>query len=177
MTNILPKLESKKVNGEKFSHKEENASTDESSNPVSRPRREISEDTFLKIKQKANDAMKNSMEFASNTTQKIDKNIKEGIQKTKESMIFQKVQTKTSQLKSIDQKDKNKYKRKIIRGLVKIRNSIFELFEKFVGRIRIGTQYGKSSIELLSELAKLKELGIITEKEFEDKKKEILTRI
>jgi hypothetical protein len=77
----------------------------------------------------------------------------------------------------MDQKEKNRYKRKIIRILVKIRDVIFELFEKFVGRIRIGTQYGKSRIDLLSELAKLKELGILTEKELEAKKEEILDRI
>lgn len=77
----------------------------------------------------------------------------------------------------MDQKEKNKIKRRIIQSLIKIRDVIFELFEKFVGRIRVGTQYGKSSIDLLSELAKLKELGIITEKEFETKKKEILKRV
>jgi hypothetical protein len=77
----------------------------------------------------------------------------------------------------MDQSEKNRHKQKIIRGMIKIRDIIFELFEKFVGRIRVGTQYGKSSIDLLSELAKLKELGIITEKEFEAKKKEILDRI
>jgi hypothetical protein len=77
----------------------------------------------------------------------------------------------------MDQREKNRHKRKIIRTLIKIRDIIFGLFEKFVGRIRVGTQYGKSSIDLLSELAKLKELGIITEKEFEAKKKEVLDRI
>ena len=135
------------------------------------------EDSFLKIKQKANETMKSSFDFAVNTSQKIDKNIKDGIQKARESSIVQEVQSKTTQIRSMDQKDKNKYKRKTIRILVKIRDTIFELFEKFVGRIRVGTQYGKSSIDLLSDLAKLKELGIITEKEFEAKKKEILDRI
>ena len=90
---------------------------------------------------------------------------------------MQKVQDKTDHLRTMDQKEKNRYKRKTIHVLVKIRDTIFELFEKFVGRIRVGTQYGKSSIDLLSDLAKLKELGIITEKEFEAKKKEILDRI
>lgn len=135
------------------------------------------ENHFLKIKQKTNDALKNSLDFAKNTSQKIDKNIKDGIQKTKESSLFQNVQEKSNRLITMDQKEKNRYKRKTIQILVKIRDVIFELFEKFVGRIRIGTQYGKSSIDLLSELAKLKELGILTEKEFEAKKKEILDRI
>ncbi len=49
--------------------------------------------------------------------------------------------------------------------------------EKIVGRIRIGTQYGKTSLDVLEELAKMKELGIITEDEYLNKKKEILDRI
>jgi len=167
-------LEPKK---EKLSGKEKDLRSKESPKGVFMEENKIGEDSILKIKQKANEKMKSSFDFAVNTSQRIDRNIRDGIQKTKESSIFQGVQAKAFRLKSIDQKDKNKYKRKLVRGLVKIRNSIFELFEKFVGRIRIGTQYGKSSIELLSELAKLKELGIITEKEFDDKKKEILGRI
>lgn len=135
------------------------------------------EDSFQKIKQKTDEAIKESFEFTTKASQKIDKSIKDGFQKTKESSIFQGFQEKTNQLRTMDQKEKNRYKRKIIQSLVKIRDVIFGLFEKFVGRIRLGTQYGKSSIELLSELAKLKELGIITEKEFEIKKKEILARI
>ena len=138
---------------------------------------ETKEDSFNKIKQKTDEAIKDSFDFAINASQKIDKNIKDGIQKTKESSFYQEVQEKTNQLRTMDEKEKNRYKRKIIRNLTKIRDVFFELFEKFVGRIRVGTQYGKSSIDLLSELAKLKELGIITEKEFDAKKKEILDRI
>ena len=138
---------------------------------------ETKEDSFNKIKQKTDEAIKDSFDFAINASQKIDKNIKDGIQKTKESSLYQEVQEKTNQLRTMDEKEKNRYKRKIIRNLTKIRDVFFELFEKFVGRIRVGTQYGKSSIDLLSELAKLKELGIITEKEFDAKKKEILDRI
>ena len=135
------------------------------------------EDSFQKIKQKTDEAINDSLDFAINASQKIDKNIKEGIQKTMESSIYQDVQEKTNHLRTMDEKEKNRFKRKIIRILGKIRDEFFELFEKFVGRIRVGTQYGKSSIDLLSELAKLKELGIITEKEFDEKKKEILDRI
>lgn len=133
--------------------------------------------SFLDIKQKTNETMKNSIDLAVSTSQKFDKNIKDGIQKVKNSSIVQEAQAKSHHLRSMDDKEKSKYKRKIIRVLVKIREIIFGLFEKFVGRIRIGTQYGKSSLDLLSDLAKLKELGIITEKEFENKKKEILDRI
>ncbi|MDH3277119.1 MAG: SHOCT domain-containing protein [Nitrosopumilus sp.] len=136
-----------------------------------------SKNSFLNIKQKANDVLKSSIDLAVTTSQKIDKNIKMGIDKAKDSSIVQEAQIKSNKIRSMDAKDKTKYKRKVIQGFVTIREIIFGLFEKFVGRIRIGTQYGKSSLELLSELAKLKELGIITEKEFENKKKEILDRI
>jgi len=139
--------------------------------------KETETDSFAQIKQKADEAIKDSLEFAVKASEKIDKNIREGIQKTKDSSIYQDVQNRTNQIRQMDQREKNRHKRKIIRTLIKIRDIVFGLFEKFVGRIRVGTQYGKSSIDLLSELAKLKELGIITEKEFEAKKKEILDRI
>ena len=148
-----------------------------SSNQISEKIREHKEDSFQKIKQKTDEAIKDSFDFAINASQKIDKNIKDSIQKTRESSLYQEVQEKANQLRTMDEKEKNRHKRKIIRSLGKIRDVFFELFEKFVGRIRVGTQYGKSSIDLLSELAKLKELGIITEKEFDAKKKEILDRI
>jgi sucrose-6-phosphate hydrolase SacC (GH32 family) len=135
------------------------------------------EDSFLKIKQKANETIQSSFDFAADASQKIDKNIKEGIQKAKEISVVQEVQAKADHLRTMDQKEKNRYKRKAVRVFVKVRDIIFGLFEKFVGKMRIGTQYGKSSLDLLSDLAKLKELGIITEKEFEAKKKEILDRI
>ena len=59
----------------------------------------------------------------------------------------------------------------------KITNGFFYFFESIVGRVKIGSQYGTSSIEVLEKLAKLKELGIITEEEFTKKKKKILDRI
>lgn len=160
-----------------------NLSVNKEKNISKQPSKKVSKENetreyhLLKIKQKANEKIKNSFDFAVDTSQKIDKNIKESIQKAKESSVVQEVQDKADHLRTMDQKEKNKYKRKIILGFVKVRDVVFGLFEKFVGKIRIGTQYGKSSLDLLSDLAKLKELGIITEKEFEAKKKEILDRI
>lgn len=168
----------------KSKNKTEKESSPEIKNPsnatpkkVEHDELKLPEESFHQIKEKTDEVLKNSYEYAVNISQKLDKNIKEGIQKTKESSIVQDLQAKAEQLRTMDEKEKNKHKRRIVRVLVKIRDTIFELFEKLVGRIRIGTQYGKSSIDLLSDLAKLKELGIITEKEFEAKKKEILGRI
>ena len=169
-------MESKKEPRKDLSVNEEENISKHTSKKVSKENG-TREDSLLKIKQKANERIKSSFDFAVDTSQKIDKNIKESFQKAKESSVVQEVQTKADHLRTMDQKEKNRYKRKIIRGFVKVRDIIFGLFEKFVGKIRIGTQYGKSSLDLLSDLAKLKELGIITDKEFDAKKKEILDRI
>lgn len=59
----------------------------------------------------------------------------------------------------------------------KIKEGFFYFFEAFVGRIKLGSQYGIPSLELLERLAKLKELGILSEKEFQSKKTDILNRI
>lgn len=169
-------MESKKETREDLSVNEEENISKHTSKKTTKVN-DTREDSLLKIRQKANDRIKSSFDFAADASQKIDKNIKEGIQKVKENSVVQEVQAKADHLRTMDQKEKNRYKRKVVRGFVKVRDIIFGLFEKFVGKIRIGTQYGKSSLDLLSDLAKLKELGIITEKEFEAKKKEILDRI
>jgi hypothetical protein len=169
-------LQSKKETNKNLSVNEEENISKQPSKKIPREKN-TKEGSILKIKQKANETIKSSFDFALDTSQKIDKNIQEGIQKVKASSVIQEVRVKTDHLRNMDQKEKNKYKRKIIGGLVKVRDIIFGLFERFIGKIRIGTQYGKSSLDLLSDLAKLKELGIITEKEFEAKKKEILDRI
>ena len=72
---------------------------------------------------------------------------------------------------------KSMLKKKSPKFYKKITNAFFSFFELIVGRIKLGTQYGATSLEILEKLAKLKELGIITEKEFNEKKKKILDRI
>ena len=72
---------------------------------------------------------------------------------------------------------KNMLKKKSPKFYKKITNAFFYFFELIVGRIKLGTQYGTPSLEILEKLAKLKELGIITDKEFNEKKKKILDRI
>jgi hypothetical protein len=77
--------------------------------------------------------------------------------------------------KSIEQERKlKKYSPKFYR---KFANGFFNFFEILVGKIKLGTQYGNSSLELLEKLARLKELGIITDEEFIKKKKKILDRV
>jgi len=81
-----------------------------------------------------------------------------------------KIREKGLEQKSMLKKKSPKFYKKII-------NAFFYFFELIVGRIKLGTQYGTSSLEILEKLAKLKELGIITDKEFNEKKKKILDRI
>jgi hypothetical protein len=86
---------------------------------------------------------------------------------------------KTNSLKIIekDLEQKKMIKKKGPKFYKKIVDGFFYFFELIVGRIKLGTQYGTSSLEILEKLAKLKKSGIITEKEFNDKKKKILDRI
>ena len=81
-----------------------------------------------------------------------------------------KIREKGLEQKSMLTKKSPKFYKKII-------NAFFYFFELIVGRIKLGTQYGTSSLEILEKLAKLKELEIITDKEFNKKKKKILDRI
>lgn len=68
-------------------------------------------------------------------------------------------------------------KKKSPKSYKKISNAFFNFFEKFVGKIKIGTQYGLENLEILERLAKLKELGILTDEEFLKQKKKILDRM
>lgn len=81
-----------------------------------------------------------------------------------------KIREKGLEQKSMLKKNSPKFYKKIV-------NAFFHFFELIVGRIKLGTQYGAQSLEILEKLAKLKELGIITDKEFNEKKKKILDRI
>jgi hypothetical protein len=93
---------------------------------------------------------------------------KEYLKKLKVNSL--KIMEKGLEQKSMLKKNSPKIHKKIINGF-------FYFFELLVGRIKLGTQYGTSSLEILEKLAKLKELGIITDKEFNEKKKKILDRI
>ncbi|MGY5151796.1 MAG: SHOCT domain-containing protein [Candidatus Nitrosopumilus sp. bin_6a] len=95
--------------------------------------------------------------------------------KSKEYLKTIKINSLKIRDKGLEQK--NMLKKNSPKFYKKISRAFFLFFESFVGRIKIGTQYGSTSLEVLEKLAKLKELGIITDKEFNDKKKKILDRI
>ena len=95
--------------------------------------------------------------------------------KSQEYLKTLKINSSKLREKSLEQK--SMIKKNSPKFYKKITNAFFLFFELLVGKIKLGTQYGSSSLEILEKLAKLKELGIITEKEFNDKKKKILDRI
>jgi len=95
--------------------------------------------------------------------------------KSQEYLKTLKIKSLKIREKSLEQK--SMLKKKSPKFYKKITNAFFYFFELLVGRIKLGTQYGASSLEILEKLAKLKELGIITDKEFNEKKKKILDRI
>ncbi|MDH3793770.1 MAG: SHOCT domain-containing protein [Nitrosopumilus sp.] len=137
-------------------------------------RTKSSKDNILeKIMNKTSELANNGMELGRMTTSKIDEATKIGIGKAKSNSTIQDIVKKTSEVAKINT---SKGKENPTR-LKKIQETSLGVFEKFIGTIRKGTQYGKTSIEMLGDLAKMKELGIISEEEFESKKKQILDRI
>ena len=95
----------------------------------------------------------------------------------KSQEYFKTLKINSSKLREKSLEQKSMIKKNSPKFYKKITNAFFLFFELLVGKIKLGTQYGSSSLEILEKLAKLKELGIITEKEFNDKKKKILDRI
>ena len=95
--------------------------------------------------------------------------------KSKEYLKTIKINSLKIRDKGLEQK--NMLKKNSPKLYKKFSHAFFIFFELLVGRIKLGTQYGSASLEILEKLAKLKELGIITDKEFNDKKKKILDRI
>lgn len=130
-------------------------------------------DVLEKIMNKTSELADTSIELGKIATSKIDEAAKKGISKAKSHSTIQDIANKTSETAKIsaDKGKENSAK------LKKIQEKSLGVFEQFIGTIRKGTQYGKTSIEMLGDLAKMKELGIISEEEFESKKKQILSRI
>lgn len=138
---------------------------------------EKNDNPYLKIKQRASDSTKTSLNAALSASKNLNDNLRSNFEKAKESPSYKEIQDKLSNLEKTLKTTQSGIRKNSPKVFSKIKGGFLGGFEQIVGRVRIGTQYGKSSIDLLSDLAKLKELGIITEEEFNLKKKEILDRI
>ena len=134
---------------------------------------------------------KNSLDIKKNYERTIEQGKqfgKESLEKIKDTAVigteYIKSQPQWKSLKTNSVKIKEKsvesaisIKKNSPKFYKKISSGFFYFFESIVGRIKLGTQYGTSSLEILEKLAKLKELGILTDEEFTKKKKKILDRI
>lgn len=135
------------------------------------------EDPFPKFKQKTTESTKTSLNSAITTSKNINQNIRSNIERAKESISYKDIHDKLCRLEKTVKTTQTDIRKNSPRFFIQLKNGFLAAFEQIVGRIRIGTQYGTSSMNLLSDLAKLKELGILTEDEFNLKKKELLDRI
>lgn len=108
---------------------------------------------------------------------KIEKTTKTGTEFIKSQQYWESLKDGSLKIKEKGIEQEKKLKKQSPKFYRKIVNGFFNFFEILVGKIKLGTQYGNSSLELLEKLARLKELGIITEEEFAKKKKKILDRI
>ncbi|MBS3921954.1 MAG: SHOCT domain-containing protein [Nitrosarchaeum sp.] len=139
----------------------------------------------------SDDQVKNSLDIKKNYERRVEQSKqfgKESIEKIKDTAssgteyIKSHPQWKSLKNNSVKIKEKGidsaiSIKKNSPKFYKKISNGFFYFFESIVGRIKLGTQYGTSSLEILEKLAKLKELGILTDEEFAKKKKKILDRI
>jgi len=108
---------------------------------------------------------------------RIEDTTKTGTEFIKSNHYLESLTNSSSKIKEKTQESKSRLKKQSPKLYKKISNGFFYFFEAIVGRIKIGLQYGSPSLDTLERLAKLKELGILTDEEFANKKKKILDRI
>ena len=142
-----------------------------------KPKTKEKEDLVNAFKEGADKVIKAGREFTKTASEKIDQSTKSGIEKAKASTSLNKLKIKTEEAAKTGLEKSKEIQEKSPSILKRLGQKSLSGFEKFVGTIKRGTQYGKTSIEMLEQFAKMKELGIITQEEYEAKKKEILDRI
>jgi len=133
----------------------------------------ILEDTTKKYDQTVTHGKK----IIKDTLEKIEDTTKDGVNFIKLQPYWESLKDSSLKIKEKSIEQEKRLKKQSPKFYRKIINGFFNFFEIIVGRIKLGTQYGTSSLELLEKLARLKELGILTDEEFAKKKKKILDRI
>ncbi|HET6517995.1 MAG TPA: SHOCT domain-containing protein [Nitrosopumilaceae archaeon] len=118
-----------------------------------------------------------SEENLNKTVSTIERSAQSGADMIKTNPHLQSLKKESLKIKKKGIKKGKLLKKQSPKIFEKIRQGFFYFFEAIAGRIKIGSQYGTPSLDLLERLAKLKELGILTEKEFQEKKTDILKRI
>ena len=142
-----------------------------------KPKTKGKDDFVEAFKKGTESVIKTGINLTKIASEKIDESTKIVIEKTKESPTLNKLKIKTEQVTKTGIEKSKEIQKKGPNFLIRLAQKLLSGFEKFIGTIRRGTQYGKTSIEMLEQFAKMKELGIITDEEFKAKKKELLDRI
>ena len=131
------------------------------------------EDVIKKYEQTVMQGKKVSMD----TLTKVEETAKSGTQFIKSHQYWESLKNSSQKIKEKGIAQEVNLKKQSPKFYRKVSNASINFFEVLVGRIKIGTQYGNTSLELLEKLARLKELGILTDQEFAKEKKKILDRI
>ncbi len=129
------------------------------------------------IKKKYEQTVEHGKQFGEKSLEKIKETATIGAEYIKLQPHWKSLKNNSLKIKEKSLDSASIIKKNSPRFYKKISNGFFYFFESIVGRIKLGTQYGTSSLEILEKLAKLKELGILTDEEFAKKKKKILDRI
>lgn len=124
-----------------------------------------------------NHAVAQGKEFGKDALTKIEESAKTSTEFIKSQPYWESLKNSSQKIKEKGIEQEKMLKKQGPKFYKKIINGFFYFFEIIVGRIKLGTQYGHSSLDLLEKLARLKELGILTDEEFARKKKKILDRI
>jgi len=140
---------------------------------IAESKNRILEDTIKKYDQ----TITRGKKIGQDTMEKIEETAKTGTEFIKSQHCWESLKKSSLKIKEKGIEQEKKLKKQSPKLYRKIINGFFYFFEIIVGRIKLGTQYGNSSLELLEKLARLKELGILTDEEFAKKKKKILDRI
>lgn len=141
---------------------------------------EISEEqpkSSLDIKKNYEHTIEQGKQFGKESIEKIKDTASSGTEYIKSHPQWKSLKNNSVKIKEKSIDSAISIKKNSPKFYKKISNGFFYFFESIVGRIKLGTQYGTSSLEILEKLAKLKELGILTDEEFAKKKKKVLDRI
>ena len=122
-------------------------------------------------------ALDHGKRMSKETVAKIEKTTKTGTDLFNSQQYWESIKRGSQKIKEQGIKQEKKIKKQSPKFYRKFANGFFKFFEVLVGRIKIGTQYGTPSLDLLERLAKLHELGILTDEEFNKEKKKILDRL
>jgi len=140
---------------------------------ITKNKDKILEDTTIKYDQ----TVAHGKKIGRDAMEKIEETAKIGTEFIKSRPYWESIKNSSQKFKEKGIEQEKILKKQSPKFYKKIVSGFFYFFEIIVGRIKLGTQYGNSSLELLEKLARLKELGIITDEEFAKKKKKILDRI